>query len=207
MTVTTPVAPTSDWPLATFAGAPTAGATTGKQVGWAPGQPALYLEWGMPASVPKRELHVSQQLLPELDENQSRARKLYQRPAFIVSMILALVTIGVGVVLLVMGVFSSGVATVTALSGELGDDNIRLTWSGDDVAYGLYAVDGGSGPVLDLTQLVRDQEAWIPLNARLFDEGTCFVVRSIAGFESTEVSIEATKLEEQGAQRICVADL
>ena len=207
MTVTNTVTPTGDWQYATYSGGPTPGGTNGKQVGWAPGQPALYLEWGMPAAVPKRELHVSQQLLPELDENQSRSRKLYQRPAFIVSMILTLVTIGVGVALLVIGVFSSGVATVTALSGELGDDNVRLTWSGDDVAYGLYAVDGGSGPVLDLTPLVRDHEAWIPVNARLFDDGTCFVVRSIAGFEQTAVSIEATKLEEQGAQRICVADL
>lgn len=207
MSIADTAAPAADWQSAMFAGAPAAPAAASTQIGWAAGQPMLYVEWGMPASAPKRELHVSSQLLPELDTSNSKAKRLWQRPAFIVSMILTVLSIGAGAVMLVVGVFDSGTATVTALSGEIGSDNVYLTWAGDDVAYGLYAVSGSSGPVVDLTQLVRDQEAYVPVNARLYDDGTCFVVRALDGFEATEVSINAAKLDEQGAQRICVADL
>ena len=207
MSITDTAAPAADWQPTTFAAAPATAPAASTQIGWAPGQPMLYVEWGMPASTPKRELHVSSQLLPELDTSQSKSKRIWQRPAFIVSIILTVLSIGAGVVMLVVGVFDSGTATVTALSGELGDDNIYLEWNGDDVAYGLYAVSGSSGPVVDLTQLVRDQEAYVPVNAGLYDDGTCFVVRALDGFEKTEVSINAAKLDEQGAQRLCVDDL
>jgi hypothetical protein len=178
------------------------------RLGWTPGQPAIYLEWGQQATSQKRDLSAGSAILPELDESTTKVRRLWQRPAFLLSMALAVVAVAVGAVLLLMSLLGGGPARVSALTGTVSADNIRLTWAGDDVAYSLYAVSGASGPAVDLSQLVRgSHEAWIPSRLGLYDDGTCFVVRATAGFTSTPVSIDATKLDEQGAQRICVADL
>lgn len=177
------------------------------RLGWDPGHPALYVEWGVPSSTPKRDLSTKVRVLPELDESETKVRRFWQHPAFIVSAVMTLLAIIAMVALTVLSIFS-GAVRVTALAGVLGTDTILLTWSGPaDADYSLSVVDGSSALATDLSQLIRGQEARIPRYAGFFDDGACFIVRGATGNETAPLVLDAAALDAQGAQRICVSDI
>ena len=67
----------------------------------------------------------------------------------------------------------------------------------------LYVVDGSEAQ--DLTQLVRGEQAWVPVALGLFGEDSCFVVRPATVEEP--VTLTADGLAEQGGASACVADV
>lgn len=173
------------------------------ELGRAPGHPSLYSST-LPASPVKRELMSGAAVLPELVDAPVAERKLWKHPAFIVSIITTFLAIVTVVVLMLVGVFSGGDPRVSSLELDVGDGNAQLSWSGPNVPYALYAVDG-SDEMVDLSQRVRGREAWIPVALGLFDRETCFIVRAASVTE--QVSLRADDLDAQGAQSTCVADV
>lgn len=172
------------------------------ELGGSPGHPSLFAA-NLPATPVKRELMSGAAVLPELVDAPVAERKLWRHPAFIVSIITTFLAIVTMVVLLLVGVFSDGDPRVSGLDLEVGDGNAQLSWSGQDVPYALYAVDG-SDEMVDLSQRVVGREAWIPVALGLFDHETCFIVR--AAVVTEQVSLRADDLDAQGAQSVCVAD-
>lgn len=179
----------------------------GKQsrLGWDAGQPALYDTWGVPSSIPKRALSSGDDSLPELAEDKAVARGIWRHPAFIVSIGTTVLALAVGAILTVLGLFASGSPTVTDLAITAGEGNVHLSWSGPDTPYALYVIQPGSDAALDVSQLVRGKEAWIPRYADLIDDNSCFVVRA-AEIAATRIDTDAATLEEQGAKTVCVDD-
>jgi hypothetical protein len=158
-----------------------------------------------PAARAKRPLESLGDILPDLQEAAATRRPMWQHPAFLVSIGLALVTIIVMVVLLVLGVFSSGSAA-SELQVARTDSAVYAAWSGPDEAYDVYVIGGPQGDVLDVSQLVTGREVWIPLHARLIDEDACLLVRPAARNEGVEVGTTVPELEAQGAVRACIPD-
>lgn len=116
----------------------------------------------------------------------------------------------------VMGAFG-GQAAITQMGIDRTSGNVRVHWVGTGEPIELYALGGPSGEVLDLTQAVTGDEAWIPLGALVIDDSTCLVVRPAApdAAEPTadgkpaprvEVTDDAGALAEQRGAIICVAD-
>lgn len=177
----------------------------GRRLGWTPGQPQIYHEWGMPADFSKRRLASESSVLPELDESHVKRPSLWRHPAFIVSIIVTVLAVGAGVTLLIIGMLTGGVPRVSNLAITGGDGAVRLTWEGPDAPYSLYAVEP-DGTATDLSQSIRGgTEAWIPLHLGYTTESTCFVVRA-AELADDEVTLNAGTLEEQAGQQACVAD-
>ena len=199
MTMTMATAPAAGY------AAPAAAAESGKRLGWDAGQPALYETWGVPAAYPKRPLSSGNDALPELAEEKVVPRRMWRHPAFIVSIVTTLLALIAGGVLMVLGFLSDGVPTVTDLEISAGEGNVHLSWDGPDTPYSLYVVQPGSDEAVDISQLVRGREAWIPLYADLIDDNSCFVVRA-ADTASSTIDTDAATLEEQGAMSTCVND-
>ena len=158
-----------------------------------------------PAVRAKRPLESLGDILPDLQEAAATRRPLWQHPAFLVSVGLALVTIIVMVVLLVLGVFSSG-AAASGLQIVRTESAVHATWSGPEEAYDVYVIGGPQGELLDVSQLVTGREVWLPLHARLIDDDSCLLVRPAARNEGVEVGTAVPELEAQGAVRACVPD-
>lgn len=190
---------------ASFATAAPAAAGSSR-LGWEPGAPRLYETWGEASTASKRPLGSEIGVLPELEEREEKKRPLWRHPAFIVSAILTLLAIGVGGTLMVISLTSAGPPTVSKLSIAAGSGNVRLTWSGPDVPYDLYVTDADGTSAVDLTQLVRGREAWVPRAAQLFTDDSCFVVRAAESSPGAAVSTDPDELSAQGAQSVCVAD-
>ena len=191
-------------PAVGFAAPPIA-AEAGKRLGWDAGQPALYETWGLPAAYPKRPLSSGHDALPELAEEQVVARRMWRHPAFIVSILTTLLALIAGAVLTVLGVLAEGVPTVSDLQITAGEGNVHLQWSGPDTPYSLFVVQPGGDEAVDISQLVRGREAWIPLYADLIDDNSCFVVRA-AEVTATTIDTDADTLKDQGASSTCVND-
>lgn len=161
------------------------------------------------------DLRASGRVLPELEPEAAKRRRLWRHPAFLVSIITTLLAVIAAVVLLVLGVFS-GSPGITELTIERTEGNIRVHWAETADPVELFAVGGPSGEVIDLSQTITGNEAWIPLGALLVDDGTCIVVRPLATTEADTasdepspqlvVSLDSAALEEQGAASACVAD-
>ncbi|GAB3127811.1 hypothetical protein GCM10027056_27970 [Glaciibacter psychrotolerans] len=158
----------------------------------------------MQPSAVKRTLEAGSDVLPELDEAPTAKRSVLLHPAFLLSVGLTLLSIGGLVAWLIINLNSSAAAassvTVAATSG-----NVRVSWSGPNVPYELFVIDGPAGEVLDVSQLVSGREAWIPRSALIVDDGSCFVVRP-AERAAAAVSLEKATLDAQGASSACVAD-
>jgi hypothetical protein len=180
----------------------TPSATVGR-LGWEPGQPVLYEEWGARATAPKRDFASDSSPLPSPGDESLKKRPLWRHPAFIVSMITTVLAIGTGVTMLLMGAFSDGPPTVSSAKASLGSGNLHLTWNGPDVPYDLFIVDPGSKPT-DISQLVHGDEAWIPNSFGYYTDSSCFVIR--AQSQSGAISTDPGDLEEQGAKSVCVTD-
>lgn len=198
MTTTTGTAPAVGYPASVVT-------TEGKRLGWDAGQPAIYETWGVPAAYPKRPLSSGNDSLPELAEENVTPRRMWRHPAFLVSIITTLLALIAGGVLMVMGALSDGVPTVNDLDITAGEGNVHLTWSGPDTPYSLFVIQPGSDEAVDISQLVRGREAWIPLYADLIDDNSCFVVRA-AEITATTIDTDAETLEDQGAMSTCVND-
>jgi len=154
----------------------------------------------------KRPLESLGDILPDLQEAAATRRPMWQHPAFLVSIGLALVTIIVMIVLLVLGIFSSGSAA-SDLRLTQTDSAMHATWSGPDEVYDVYVIGGPQGDLLDVSQLVTGREVWVPLHARLVDDDACLLVRPAARNEGVEVGTTVPELEAQGAVRACLPDV
>jgi hypothetical protein len=157
------------------------------------------------STTPKRAMGSDIGVLPELERTETTRRPLWKHPAFIVSAALALVAMAVAAVLVVRAVTAEGPPTVSDLAVQSGSGNVRLSWSGPDVAWSAFVVEDGTKPV-DVTRLVRGTEVWIPKSSGLYDADSCFVVRATADNQGKSVPTSAAALEDQGAERVCVGD-
>ncbi|WP_350349132.1 hypothetical protein ABIQ69_04120 [Agromyces sp. G08B096] len=166
-------------------------------VGRAPGQPVLGGHAGA------RALGNGSTVLPELADAPARERRWWRHPAFLVSSILTILALGAAVTWWIVSALTDDSVRVSGLAATSEGAYLHLDWGGPDAAYALYAVDA-DGEAVDLTQLVRGTEAWIPSALGLYDDATCFVVRP-AG-ESAEVTLDAQALESQRGAGVCAAD-
>ncbi|WP_430591647.1 hypothetical protein [Humidisolicoccus flavus] len=148
-----------------------------------------------------RPLSVGGGVLPELVEAEVKPRPAWKHPAFIVSMILTILA-GLGAAAwFIVGLVTDEQVRVSSMTISVSSGNAHLDWSGPDAEYSLFAVQG-SGEVLDLSQLIRGSEAWIPSALGFYDNDTCFVVRSTS--ETATVSLNAETLANQGGASACV---
>lgn len=182
-----------------------ADATGGTRLGWDPGQPALYEQWGVPASAPKRSMGSDIGVLPELERTETARRPLWKHPAFIVSAALALVAVVMAVVMVVHAVTTEGPPRVRDLAVESGTGNVHVSWSGPDVAWSVYVVEPGTKPV-DVTKQARGTELWLPSSGGLYDADSCFVVRATAANQGEAVPTDAGTRSAQGADQVCLGD-
>jgi hypothetical protein len=170
------------------------------RIGWDAARPSLSAAGG---SI--RRLETAEDVLPELEEAQVAARPMWKHPAFLVSAgttLLALIALAVFVVL---GMLNPR-PEASGLTLTTGDDNVRVSWSGPDVAYQVVVVGGPGGETLDVSQLVTGTEAWIPVGAGLIDDRSCVVVRPAAGNEEAPVGLDAATVSSQGGASACVSD-
>ncbi|WP_167050781.1 hypothetical protein [Salinibacterium sp. ZJ77] len=169
-----------------------------------------------PAAGSAPDLRATGQVLPELEPEAEKRRRLWRHPAFIVSMATTLIALIAAVVLLVMGAFG-GQSAITQMGIDRTSGNVRVHWVGTGEPVELYAIGGPSAEVLDLTQTVTGDEAWIPLGALVIDDSTCLVVRPAAADAAeptadgkpaprVEVTNDAGALAEQRGASVCVAD-
>lgn len=167
-------------------------------LGSAPGQTRL------DAATEVRPLGTTGSVLPELAEAPQRERKWWLHPAFIVSVCLTLLALLGAAAWFIVAALTDDSVRVSNLTVSDDAGNAHLDWDGPDAAYALFAVHG-DGELVDLGQLVRGTEAWIPAAAGLYDHDTCFVVRpaSVTG----DVSLDASALGGQRGQSTCIVDL
>ena len=217
-----PVAPTATAP-ASYTSAPPAAAVN------APPEPSRAASLGFdgtraarPGAGAAPDVRASGRVLPELEPEAQKRRKLWRHPAFLVSMGTTLLALIAAAVLMIMGVFGSA-GSITELGIERTSGNIRVHWTGTGEPVELFAVGGPSGEVVDLSQRVTGDEAWIPLGALIVDDSTCIVVRPAspdAGkptpvadpnakqepIPQLVVSTDTADLEAQRGASACVAD-
>ena len=167
------------------------------KVGTAPGQTRL----ASPGSV--RPLGTTGSVLPELAEAPVRERSWWRHPAFIVSVGLTVLALLGAAAWVIVSALTDDSVRVSGLTISDDAGNAHLDWSGPDADYAVFAVHG-DGEVVDLTQLVRGTEVWVPAAAGLYEDDTCFVVRPAN--LGAEVSLDAAALEGQRGQSTCVAD-
>ncbi|MFJ4219885.1 hypothetical protein [Curtobacterium luteum] len=177
----------------------------GARLGWDPGQPALYEQWGVPATAPKRAMGSDIGVLPELERTETTRRPLWKHPAFIVSAVLAFVAVVMAVVMIVHAVTAEGPPKVQDLAVEQGSGNVHVSWSGPDVAWSVYVVEPGTKPV-DVTGQARGTELWLPTSGGLYDADSCFVVRATAANQGKAVPTDAGTRSAQGADQVCLGD-
>lgn len=168
------------------------------------------------------DVRASGRVLPELEPDAQKRRRLWRHPAFLVSMSTTVLALIAAIVLLLMGAFGNA-GSITELGIERTSGNIRVHWVGTGEPVELFAVGGPSGDVVDLSQRVTGDEAWIPLGALLVDDSTCIVVRPadpdagkptpVADPTAEQkpepqlvVSTDAGELEAQRGASACVAD-
>lgn len=152
-----------------------------------------------------RRLETAADVLPELEEAQVAPRPMWRHPAFLLSAGMTFVALVVLAVFVVLGLLNPRPAA-TGLTLTAGDDNIRVAWSGPDVAYQVIVVGGPAGNELDVSQLVTGTEAWIPSGMGFIDERSCVLVRPAAGNETAPVELDAATVSGQGGASACVAD-
>ncbi|MEV1131378.1 hypothetical protein [Agromyces sp. NPDC049794] len=150
-----------------------------------------------------RPLGSTGSVLPELAEAPQRERKWWLHPAFLVSVGLTVLALLGAAAWFVIAAVTDDSVQVTGLSISDDAGNAHLDWNGPDSAYAVFAVHG-DGEVVDLSQLIRGTEAWIPSAAGLYGDDTCFVVRPAS--VDAEVSLDASALGGQRGQSTCVAD-
>lgn len=167
-------------------------------LGSAPGQTRL------DTAVDARPLGTTGSVLPELAEAPVRQRKWWLHPAFIVSMSLTVLALLGAAAWFIVSALTDDSVRVSGVTVSDDAGNAHVDWSGPDAAYELFAVHG-DGEIVDLSQLVRGTEAWIPAAAGLYDDDTCFVVRPAS--ISDDVSLDASTLDGQRGQSTCVADM
>lgn len=152
----------------------------------------------------KRSLISGADVLPELTEAPEKPRPVWKHPAFIVSVIVAFLAILAVAAFIVFGIFFGGKPVVSKLSIGGAGGSVHLNWSGPDVPYSVFVVDG-SGTPTDVTQLVTGRDIWIPNALGLYDENSCFVVRPSEVPDAVKLSADV--LEAQGAQSVCMSDV
>lgn len=179
--------------------------SSGARLGWDPGQPTLYEQWGVPAPAPKRSMGSDIGVLPELEQTETTRRPLWKHPAFIVSAVLALVAVAMAVVMIVHAVTAEGPPKVRDLAIESGSGNVHVSWSGPDVAWSVYVIEPGTKPV-DVTAQARGTELWLPTSGGLYDADSCFVVRATAANQGKAVPTDAGTRSSQGADQVCLGD-
>ncbi|WP_144711514.1 hypothetical protein [Curtobacterium pusillum] len=206
-TPTIPPVPSAPAPVPSAPSPEHAGAAGAERVrlGWTPGQPALYEQWGVPATTPKRAMGADIGVLPELERTETTRRPLWKHPAFLVSAALALVAVAVATVMVVRAVTAEGPPTPTDLAVQAGSGNVRLSWSGPDVAWSVFVVEDGAKPV-DVTRQVRGTELWLPASGGSYDDDSCFVVRATAANQGKAVPTDAGERDAQGAEQVCLGD-
>jgi hypothetical protein len=176
---------------------PVAPAAEGHLLGWAPGNAAIGAAGGS-----KRAVAATAGVLPELTEAETKPRPLWRHPAFLLSMALTVIAVGVAIVLLVMSL-TGDAPRVSSTAVDVGEANAHVTWSAGDESVDLYVINGED--VLDLSQFVRaGEQAWVPIGMGYFDDASCFVVRPV-GAADQPVSLDSADLEAQGAARACVS--
>lgn len=169
------------------------------RVGWEAGRASLATTPG-----PMRPLETSADILPELNEAVEKPRPLWRHPASLVSIGTTLVALTALGAFLVIGMLNPA-AAASGLTLTVGSDNVRATWAGPDVPYQLLVVGGPGGEVVDVSQLITGEEAWIPVSAGLIDDRSCVVVRPASATEEP-VTLDADAVAAQGASSACVAD-
>ena len=179
---------------------PSSSAALDGQLGWDSARPSLEMAHG---SI--RTLETSGDVLPELEDAPESRRPLWRHPAFLISIGTTLLALIAFVVFVILGGFSER-AVAADLEFETTENVVRVTWTGPDVPYQVIVLDGPAGPELDVSQQVTGTEVWLPRAAGLIDEGSCVVVRPVAGNEGAEVGLDRGTLDPQGAVAGCVAD-
>jgi hypothetical protein len=170
------------------------------RIGWDAGRASLSATAGE-----IRRLETAADVLPELEEAQVKPRSMWRHPAFLLSAITTLLGLVALVVFVILGLLNPR-AAATGLTLTAGDDNVRVSWSGPDVAYQVIVVGGPAGDALDMSQVVTGTEAWIPVGMGFIDERSCVLVRPAAGNETAPVALDAATVSAQGGASACVAD-
>lgn len=171
------------------------------QLGRSPGQPRLH------ASGESPKLGRGKEVLPALEKVADAPRPMWRHPAFLVSMILALLALIAAAIFAVAAIFGGGGAgRVSGASIDLASGNVHLSWQAEG-AVELYVVTGDQ--VLDVTQFViAEDEAWIPAGLGLYRRSSCFVIRPASQEPELreEVLLDSRSLAEQHAASVCVSD-
>jgi hypothetical protein len=167
------------------------------KLGSAPGQTRLH------STSAVRPLGTTGSVLPELAEAPERERKWWLHPAFIVSVGLTVLALLGAAAWVIVSALTDDSVRVSGLTIAKDAGNTHLDWDGPDAAYAILAIHG-DGEIVDLSQLVRGTETWIPAAAGLYEDDTCFVVRPAS--VGADVSLDAATLEGQRGQSTCVAD-
>lgn len=165
-------------------------------LGDAPGQPQLR------ASGPGIALASASNAIPELEAAAEKPRSIWRHPAFLVSMILTVLALVVAVVLIVWTLVSGGRGAVTDPAISVADGNAHVSWSSDE-PVDLYVVTGDD--VVDVSQLIIGDEAWVPAALGLYESTSCFVIRP-ASESAQDVVLDSDALAAQGGVSACVRD-
>lgn len=171
----------------------------------APQGPVIGAEVGRPVigASKDRDLGSGVEVLPEIIETPERQRPWWLHPAFIVSIILTVLTGAGALAFWIVMMVTDDSVKVSNLQIDAEAGNVVLRWDGPDAAYSLFEI-SADGAVSDLTQLVRGTSASVFSAAALFDEASCFVVRPAS--QTGEVSLDAATLQSQNGSGVCVSD-
>ncbi|WP_345373102.1 hypothetical protein [Frondihabitans cladoniiphilus] len=134
-------------------------------------------------------------------------KPLRRQPAFIVSIVAAIVIlVGVATFLVLQQVLR-GPDTVQNLTVLDGGNNYVLQWNGPDVPYSVAATNAPSNTI-DVTRFVKGgRQAFVPKSGLGVSKSSCFVVRSQAEASSHAVPTTAAELASEGGRKFCVADI
>ena len=165
-------------------------------LGGAPGQPQLR------ASGPGVALAPASNAIPELEASAEKPRSIWRHPAFLVSMILTVLALIAAGVLIVWSLLAGGGGAVSNPEISVEGGNAHVSWSSDG-PVDLYVVTGDD--VLDVSQLIVGDEAWVPAALGFYESTSCFVIRP-ASESAQDVTLDSDALAAQRGASACVRD-
>ena len=175
-----------------------------RTIGSAPGQAVLL---GRPSGTRTEatRLEHDRQVLPELEELPP-ARPLYRRPAFVVSLAIAVVAVLTCVTLVVVQHVTRRPPAVASVTLQDVGDYYLLEWEGPDVPYRLVLTTADGADPADVSSLVRGQEAWVPKTSAHVTPDSCLVVLAVEVADDHAFTVDPADLAAQGGAMACVAD-
>lgn len=165
-------------------------------LGGAPGQPQLR------ASGPGVALAPASNAIPELEASTEKPRSIWRHPAFLVSMILTVLALIAAGVLIVWSLLAGGGGAVSNAGISVESGNAHVSWTADG-PVDLYVVTGDE--VLDVSQLIVGDEAWVLAALGFYESTSCFVIRP-ASESAQDVTLDSDALAAQHGASVCVRD-